>query len=72
MQTEFHYDMPKEKFHTILATQSLSTIGEGEGTMSASSLPANLLSICTRNVPFTNVWVQKIGDTAVANGPASI
>ena len=43
-----------------------------EGIMSACSLPANLLSICTWNAPFTNVWVQKIGDTAVENGPASI
>ena len=40
-----------------------------EGIMSACSLTADLLSKCTWNVPFTNVWVQEIVDTAVATRP---
>ena len=39
--------------------------------MSSCSLLAELLPKGTRNVPFTNVWVQKIVDIAVANGPVS-
>ena len=40
--------------------------------MSACSLTADLLSKCTWNVPFTNVWVQEIVDTAVATHPVTV
>ena len=50
----------------MLATHSSYTTGNWwGGGGSACSLPADFLSKSTRNVPFTNVWVQKIVDIAV-------
>ena len=67
----FRYDIPGKKFYAIVAIHSPSTIGGGGGgrVMSACSLTADLLSKCTRSVPFTNIWVQEIVDIAIANGP---
>lgn len=56
------FDMPMEKFHSILAIHSPYNWGGGEGIMSVCSLPADFFS-------FINYWIQKIVDIGIANGP---